>query len=63
MRKKKRIKKAINVVIGALLILLLLDLLILTVGLLQVAVEGQIGDWSAFWRVQVESLLWFQRLF
>lgn len=50
-------KKTFTIVSEAIAFLVTLDMLILFASLTQIMVEGQTGQWSPFWRAQVDLVL------
>ena len=50
-------KKALSISFNILLAAALLDLAILSLGILQIAQEGRTGYWNPFWRTQAEFVV------
>lgn len=55
---RHKIKKSALSGIKVALCLIILDLVVLLVGFMQIATGEGTGEWSAFWRFQVELQLW-----
>ena len=55
---RHKIKKTALLAARVGLCLIVLDLLILLAGLSQIITGEGSGHWNAFWRIQVEILLW-----
>ena len=54
---KNKTKNIIEAAATLLLVAVFFDLLILFVGLGQIALEGRTGYWAPFWRVQAEFVI------
>ena len=55
---RHKVKKSALLGLKVSLCLIVLDLAILLADLLQIAAGEGDGRWNAFWRIQVEILLW-----
>jgi hypothetical protein len=60
-RIRHKIKKSAMAGVKVALCLIILDLAILLAGLMQIASGDGSGHWNAFWRIQLEVLMWLFR--